>query len=203
MNSFVAASFLESPLLILVLIALSSLYSWLMKKRQSSREEKRPQGDEQPASPGAEGHAERGLNLQEVLRRLLGGDSFSPSPLPPPLPFGADDPEPSYAGRNKQQFDPQQTWTAENREAYDKARQTAHEAEQKQQAAALRYSEQREKAARRFAQLNAQAKLPATVVRARVHRSSTQPASLWRDSRAVRRAFVASLIFAPPKGLEP
>jgi len=203
MNSFVAANILESPLVLLAILLLSSLYSWLMKKRQSNQEESRPAGDERRPSPGAQGRPEHAPNVQEILRRLLGGEP--PPQLPPPLPFAVDGGEPPHVGRDEQQFDPQRTWMAGTQEAHEKARQPAHEAaERARQHAALAHSERRDKAARRFAQLNEQGRHPATVVStARGRRSGTRPASHWRDSRSVRRAFVASLIFAPPKGLEP
>ena len=44
---------------------------------------------------------------------------------------------------------------------------------------------------------------PQAVVLSRRQQAHTRPhAALWRDRSSVRRAFVASLIFSPPKGLE-
>jgi phosphoenolpyruvate carboxylase len=63
-----------------------------------------------------------------------------------------------------------------------------------------------EQAEKRFEQLTEQVRRPATVVthtRQRPVRSGARGTSRWRDVRSVRRAFVASLVFAPPKSFEP
>ena len=63
-----------------------------------------------------------------------------------------------------------------------------------------------EQAEQRFEQLTEQVKHPAKVVthtRQRPVRAGARGTSRWRDVRSVRRAFVASLVFAPPKSFEP
>jgi hypothetical protein len=67
----------------------------------------------------------------------------------------------------------------------------------------LRPTEEQAQAARRFAQLNEQGRHPANVVhaRGRQSRAGTRLAA-WRDPRNARQAFVASLVFGPPKGME-
>jgi len=63
-----------------------------------------------------------------------------------------------------------------------------------------------EQAEQRFEQLTEQVRGPATVVthtRQRLVRSGARGTSRWRDVRSARRAFVASLVFAPPKSFEP
>ncbi len=68
--------------------------------------------------------------------------------------------------------------------------------------AILSPSAEQAQAARRFAQLNEQGRHPAIVVHgARRSRPGTQ-AAYWRNPRDARQAFVASLVFGPPKGLE-
>ena len=67
-------------------------------------------------------------------------------------------------------------------------------------------SREEAQAAQRFEQLNERGRHPATVVshtRQRPVRSGARGTSRWRDVRSVRRAFVASLVFAPPKSFEP
>ena len=67
-------------------------------------------------------------------------------------------------------------------------------------------SEQQEQAVRRFEQLNEQGRHPATVVgrgRGNRMRAGKRAASLWRDPRSARQAFVGSVVFAPPKSMEP
>jgi phosphoenolpyruvate carboxylase len=63
-----------------------------------------------------------------------------------------------------------------------------------------------EQAEQRFEQLTEQVKRPAKVVthtRQRPVRAGARGPSRWRDGRSVRRAFVASLVFAPPKSFDP
>ena len=91
---------------------------------------------------------------------------------------------------------------------------------------AIKTSEQNEDAVRRFSpreisfppepkatarsisqgeQLNEQGRHPATVVntrRGRRSRTGARAVALVRDARTVRQAFVASLVFGPPKAFE-
>lgn len=71
--------------------------------------------------------------------------------------------------------------------------------------AAIRQQQEND-AVRRFKQLSEQARHPAKVVtHGRGARSGPagRTASPWRDPRTARQAFVASIIFAPPKCMEP
>ena len=214
MNSFAAANLFENPLVLMAILLLGALSSWLMKRRQRNEADNRRDGDELPPSPGAQGHSERELDMQEVLRRLLGGEPPPRAPLPPPIPPVMRDVQPSEDWSDEEQFEPQRTWVNEPQEADQEARQLAQQtAEQSRQRTALAQAsatriearERHEKSARRFAQLIEQGEHPATVVsteRGRRSRTGARGVSFWRDPRTVRRAFIASLVFAPPKALE-
>ena len=121
------------------------------------------------------------------------------------------DGEPSQSWSDEEQ---EGAWKGEPQEAYDEARPSAQEAAEpsRQQIALAQASanrieagEREAKADRRFAHLIEQGEHPATVVStAHGHhsRAGARAVSLWGDPRTVRRAFVASLIFAPPKAFE-
>ena len=214
MNSFAAANLFENPLVLLAILLLGALSSWLMKRRQRNEADNRRDGDELPPSPGAQGRSEREPDMQEILRRLLGGEPPPRAPLPPPIPPVMRDVQPSEDWSDEEQFEPQRTWLNEPQEADQLARQLAQQtAERSRQRTALAQAnttrleadERHEKSARRFAQLIEQGEHPATVVsteRGRRSRTGARGVSFWRDPRTVRRAFIASLVFAPPKALE-
>ena len=212
MNSFAAINLFENPLVLMAIVVVWVLVSWLMKRRQNSDAANRPDGDELlPSRDQTQGRSERAPDLQEVLRQLLGGEPPPQAPLPPPMPRAVRDGESSQSLSDEEQ---EGAWTGETQEAYEEARPPAHEtAEPSRQQTALAQAsanrieagERQEKDDRRFAQLIEQGEHPATVVstaHGRHSRTGGRAASLWRDPRTVRRAFVASLIFAPPKAFE-
>jgi len=66
--------------------------------------------------------------------------------------------------------------------------------------------QQQDDAIRRFEELTDHARHPAKVVthgRENRSRPARRSASRWRDPRTARQAFVASIVFAPPKCMEP
>ena len=216
MNSFAAINLFENPLVLMAIVVVWVLVSWLMKRRQNSDAANRPDGDELLPSPDqTQGRPERPPDLQEVLRQLLGGEPPPQAPLPPPIPRALRDGEPSDGWSDEEQVEAEGRWTGETQEAYEEARPAAREIAEpsRQHAIALAQTnanrieadERQEKDARRFAQLIEQGEHPATVVsteRGRRSRAGARGVSLWRDPRTVRRAFVASLVFAPPKAFE-
>lgn len=193
MNSLFAAGLFDSPWLLAVLIIVGALASWLSKRRQEKGADARREGDE--PSPGS-GEPPGELSLEEALRRLMGEEP----PVPPPIPRG---------GRGG--LPPAPDWQEE--EPFQPARRTVPPlppplipVAQAGISPAVA-GEQQEESVRRLEQLNAQGRHPATVVgHGRGYRSgvrSRRAASRWRDPRSARRAFVASLVFGTPKGLEP
>ena len=212
MNTFAAANLFENPVVLVAIAVVWVIVSWLKMRRQRSEADKPPVSDERLSSPSAEERPERPPDLQEVLRQLLGGEPPPQAPPPPPIPRAVRDGEPSQSWSDEEQ---EGRWTGETQEAYEEARPAAREIAEpsRQHAIALAQTnanrieagERQEKDARRFAQLIEQGEHPATVVStAHGHhsRAGARAVSLWGDPRTVRRAFVASLIFAPPKAFE-
>jgi len=205
MNPLATANPLENPLVLVAAAVVWVIANVLMKRRQRSEAENQPGGDDRLPPPEADGRSAPTPDFREVLGQLLGGE---PSPrLPRTLRDGESSPslfEEEQAG----------AWTGEPREAFEAAYPPAHKtaklAQQHPvlaQANAIRLAtgERQEEDARRLAPLVEEAEPPATVVSTapgRALRASPRAAGYWRDPRAVRRAFVASLVFAPPKALE-
>lgn len=214
MNTLFAASLFDSPWVLLVIVLGGALSQWLMKRRQGNQTDKRADGGEPLPVPKAQEHSQRPLDLQEALRQLLGGEPPPRAPQPPPIPPVMRDAQPAEVWSDEEQFQPEPAWMDEPQETYEAAHppaiQTAapsrpHPALARADAARLEAGERHEKAVRRFEQLNEQGRHPATVVNTgRGRRSSTgaRAVALVRDPRTVRQAFVASLIFDPPKAFE-
>ena len=214
MNTFVAASLFDNPWVIVVIVLVGALSNWLMKRRQGNQTDKRADGGEPLPVPKAQEHSQRSLDLQEALRQLLGGEPPPRAPQPPSIPPVIRDAQASEVWPDEEQFQPEQAWMDEAQETYEASRPPAiqtvppsqpHPALARANAARIEASERDEKAARRFEQLNEQAKHPATAIgigRGRRSRAGARAVALVRDPRTVRQAFVASLIFDPPKAFE-
>lgn len=214
MNTLIAASLFDSPWVLVVIVLVGALSQWLMKRRQRNQAENRPDGDEPLPSPREQKQSQRQLDLQEALRQLLGGESPPRAPQPPPIPPAMRDAQPAEVWSDEEQFQPEQAWMDEAQETYEAARpptiQTAppsrpHPALARASATAIKTSEHNEEAVRRFEQLIEQGRHPATVMntgRGRRSRTGARVVALVRDPRTVRQAFVASLVFDPPKAFE-
>ncbi len=202
MNALFAAGLFDSPWVIAALVIGSALANWLAKRRQ----EKQARNQSEDESPPPASSAPPGeFNLEETLRRLMGEEPPAPSPAPPPL-------IPRAARRD---LPPVQTPTEIKPLPPEWMRQPARSASPVLQppialatAGMLAHEARLEdaQAVQRFEQLNEQGRHPAKVVthtRQRPVRSGARGTSRWRDVRSVRRAFVASLVFAPPKSFEP
>ena len=202
MNTLFAAGLFDSPWVIAAIVIGSALANWLAKRRQEKQARNQPE-DESP--PPASSAPPGEFNLEETLRRLMGEEPPAPSPAPPPL-------IPRAARRD---LPPVQTPTEIKPLPPEWTRQAARPAAPvlrppmavaKGSVPARVTSLEIEQAEKRFEQLTEQVRRPATVVthkRHRAGRSGAQGTSRWRDLRSVRRAFVASLVFAPPKSFEP
>jgi hypothetical protein len=212
MNSFAAANLFENPVALLVLILFGALSSWLMKRRHQRGADASPNAGELPPAPGEQGRSTRQLDWRDAFRQLLGGES--PPQAPPPLPIArtAPDGQTWPVRRDKEQFHTERLWMDEAQEHDEESGQAGNQAAERSrqhtalpQASATRIeaNKRQEKAARHVASFNEQAKHPVRAV-STAHRrhSSGRTVRLWRDPRAVRRAFIASLVFVPPKGLE-
>ena len=214
MNTLFAASLFDSPWVILVIVLAGALSQWLMKRRQANQAENQPDGGESPPTSETQEQSQRQLDLQEALRALLGGEPPPRAPQPPPIPPVMRDAQPAEGWADEEQLQREHTWMDEPQEIPEAVRlppiQTAppsrpHPALAQASATAIKTSQQNEEAVRRFEQLNEQGRHPATVVntgRGRRSREGTQAIGRLRDHRTVRQAFVASLVFGPPKAFE-
>lgn len=215
MHTLFAVSLFENPWVLAVIVLFGALSQWLMKRRQAHQTDNQPDGGEPLLSPGQpQEHSPPQMDLQEALRQLLGGEPPPRAPQPPPLPPVMRDAQPAEGWSDEEGFQPKQAWMDEPRDTYEAARppaiQTAppsrsHPASARASATAIKTSEHHEEAVRRFEPLNEQGRHPVTVVntgRARRSREATQAIRLLRDHRTVRQAFVASLVFGPPKAFE-
>jgi hypothetical protein len=195
MTALFAAGLYDNPWVIVAIFIFGALINWLSKRRQEKQAGHPVEGDEPSPSSGK---PQETFSLEETLRRLMGEEPPAPVPAPPTIPGAAD-----------RDLSPVEDWQEE--EPFQPTRETVR---------ALRpppivgqpsiittaASEQLEQAARRFEQLNDQGRHPATVVRHWRRNSSgaaRQTASRWRDRRSARQAFIGSIVFGPPKSLEP
>ena len=194
MNTLFAAGLFENPWVVVVIVLGGALVNWLSKRRAEKQADHQPDGEE-PSAPASKPPGE--FNLEDALRRLMGEEPPAQSPVPPPIPRAAQD-----------ELPPEPDW--EEEEQFEPVRQTAPPLRPPPIVVAptsvtiATISEQ--EAARRFEQFNEQGRHPATVVshgREHLSRASKRAASRWRDPRSARQAFVASLVFGPPKSLEP
>ena len=196
MNPLFATGLFDSPWLIAILIIVGAISNWVTKRRQEKQAEAPPEGDE-PAPAASKPPS--GFNLEEALRRLMGEEPPEPARAPPRIPRAAQDelpPVPDW--QEEEPFQPAEQAVPPLRPPPIVMAQAS--------ITTTAASEQQVQAARRFEQLNEQGRHPATVVgRGRGNRSGAgkRAASLWRDPRSARQAFVGSVVFAPPKSLEP
>jgi len=200
MNALFAAGLFDSPWIIAALVIGSALVNWLAKRRQEKQARDQPEVEETPPSasqPAGE------FNLEEALRRLMGEAAPSPAP-PPPIPRTARRELPPVPIPSENKPRPPEWMRQPARPAAPVLRPPLAVAPVN--VAAREAGRQDQLAAQRFEQLNERGRHPAAVVshtRQRPVRSGPRGASRWRDARSVRRAFVASLVFAPPKSFEP
>lgn len=215
MNLLIAASIFDSPWLLALFIIVGVLSNWLMKRRQEK------EGGDQPSGgpPTRPGQTEDQPDFETALRRLLGEEVPPKQPpvvsSPPPLPRSA---EPSWS--DAEVFEP--AWGEESPEGRAAQPATfvppptpvlrsapkpppvpAAAATAISRGAVWSPSEAQRQAARRFAQrLQPGGKAGTATSGAQRRLLAGRRAEYWRDPGNAREAFVASLVFGPPKGLE-
>ena len=209
-----AASLFDSPWAVLVIILISVISNWLMKRRQANQDDENPADGVESPPPKSQEHSQRQTDLQEVLRQLLGGDPPPRAPQPPPIPPVIRDAQAQEVGQDEEQFQPEPAWMDESHETYGAARPPAIPAVPpppppaalaRANAARIETLRRDEEAARRFEQLSQKARHPATAVgigRGRRSPDGKRAIAMVRDPRTVRQAFIASVVFGPPKALE-
>ena len=199
MTSFLAINLFDNPWLVVVIFLVSALADWLSKRRKAAQEPHPSEAEVPPPSP-AKPQGE--TSVEEALRRLVGEEPVAQAPTPPPILREAGN-----------ELPPVQTWREE--QPFQTAKQTvpplrspiAVATANAITAELIEEQQEHEQAARHFEQLNEQGRHPAMVHTHRAGRRSRadrrQAALAWRNPQRARDAFIASLVFAPPKGLEP
>lgn len=184
MNPLLAASLFDSPWVILAIMAASAIANWLAKRRQQQQEQQERQEELENSSAAPE--PELSHDLDRRLRELLGQET---SPLPPPII------------REVQTED----WARPAGGEIPTARQ--HSAVPIRLPPPLNAGEVEKPVAaetRRPSRLTTEAAPPVAVdlqPRWQARRRKVGAVD-WRNPRSARQAFVASLVFGPPKGLE-
>lgn len=207
MNTLFAAGLFDNPWLVAVFVIVGLISNWLMKRRQEKEaDDQRPEGEPPPVADKP-----KGFDLEAALRRLLDEEAPAKPPAPPPIIPRTPAGTPATADRQDEEYvQLERSWMeearAEAREAMTQAPPplpSASAMTPRARITIIRPSEEQAEAARRFAQLNEQGRHPASVVHSqgRHSRTGTRLAA-WRDPRNARQAFVASLVFGPPKGME-
>ena len=176
-NIIFAAGLFDSPWVVAAIVIIGAFINWLSQLRQQKRqrEEERRAQEGQPESP-----QKPSFDVEEALRRLLGEEPAKPTATPPPI-LPAPPPPPVWQGR------PVPPGLAPPPIA------VALPVEREFQLARVQ-----QQASQRFAEATGQLRQH----QERVRRRSGRWSGLWHDRASVRRAFVSSLVFGPPKGLE-
>lgn len=203
MNAVFAFGLVDNPWVVVIILLVTALSSWLSKRRQAKETlaDKPPMPSGKPPAPGAK---PREFDLEEAMRRLLGEDAFpKPQPTPPPIPRPPPAPEweeegPPVPPRRPLPAPlpprvpvlvarPAPVPVAVTRAASLPVVELGDEAEEGAHSVSLAALEH---PAASYGQMPRP-------------RQRQWPARPWRDPRNARQAFVASLVFGPPKGFEP
>lgn len=214
MNTFLAASLFDSPWVILVVVLAAALSQWLMRRRLRDDAARRSVGDDAARESDASRPSQREMDLQEALRELLGGEPPPRAPRPPPIPSVVRDEQVSEGWLDEESLPPDSVRRDAPPATYEAApspaiptvvppppRAAVARADTPRREAGPRQG----RAARPFKQPGQTVGHPATVShvqRRRRSRVGARAVALVRDARTVRTAFVASLVFGPPKAFE-
>lgn len=187
MNTLIAAGLFENPWIIALIMIVAALANWVAQRRQQKQQEKPPEGD----TPSTPGKPSGEFDLEATLRRLLSEEAAPPTAPPPmhrPAPRSVESWSTETDGTNVQtppRFEPPPIVFAPPPAG----------ATEGVEAIARQYDLQSMAAGR----------IVPVVDRRHTRRSHAQThyGWNWRNRQSVRQAFVASLVFSPPKGLEP
>lgn len=177
---YIFADIFDSPWVILMVILGGPLINWLTKRREEAKEQQQQSGGKKS------GTAEERAAMAELLRQLT-GQPPAKAPVPPPLPARHDDEDEGelIVPSNRRSGPPKLPSTGGS--------------------AVQAINRERELAKQRVKQLKEEHRHLAggdKYSKGRGVSKGKHKASPWRDHKKARQAFVASLIFAPPKGLE-
>lgn len=197
---FFVANFLEGPWLVLVLIITSSIINWLSKKR----------AEQEQARGESEGTPREASEWEERLRRLLGEEEQPAPPVVKPSPVqrpaaGTGAPV-APPGAAPPVIGPAQAPVRPLRPATPPMRPVQHapvvEIAPEIVSVAEKVAVRAEESLHRFEQR--EPVLPATATNISPVRGRRSPALgvALRQPQNARQAFVASVVFGPPKALE-
>ncbi len=211
MNPLFAVGLFDNPWIVAILVIGGALANWIAKRRQEKEAGQQADSEAPPLPDKPPGE----LNLEETLRRLLGQETPPQQPVPPPIIPRTAPPRPPAPPewQDEEYVRSEQEWMEEIQDSRAGAGEMPRPtppplrspptAPARPTATIILPSEEQAQAARRFEQLNEQGRHPASVVHAGGgHSVAGTRTAHWRNPRNARQAFVASLVFGPPKGLE-
>lgn len=178
MNPVFAAGIFDSPWVAVVILIVTALANLLAKKRGEK------QADEADAPPTAGEKPVTLSSLEESLRQLMGEESEAAKSAPPPIP------------RRERRIDTPGDTAPRLRPPPTRMSEPS--------VAGTMAGEEIERSSIRFEQLKEQGRHPAAAAGAgrRLRPARARHVRFWRDRQKARQAFVASLVFGPPRGLE-
>jgi hypothetical protein len=198
MNSIVAASLFDSPWVIAAFVIAGAAINWLSQRRQQKQERQKQEQEQRGGTPSAAPPKPAGeFDMEETLRRLLGEESLPPAapsvprPVPPPIPRPVAPPPRRFEEGDDETYvqlppvmAPKPAWVVPTPRAVAAARQVD--------------------AAAREASAAPPAPVAPVINLGLVLRSRARKRTSWNwgSQAGARQAFVASLVFGPPKGLE-
>ncbi len=182
MNAFFAASLFDNPLVIAAIVLGGMFVNWISQRRKAAEADQSPLEQNQPPTTGKPAG---GFDIEETLRQLLGEQAVPRQSTPPLIypPAPKKTPPPRIIELSDETPKPVST---------------------RRISSSFAVPQTSEQAAERFEQLNEQGRHPAKAqdLRRRHHPRAGSRAALWSNRQKLRQAFVASLVFGPPKSLE-
>lgn len=186
MSTVIIASLFDSPWMVAVILLVGAIANWLSSRRQKKLEEK------EGASPKAD-QPQPEFDMEETLRRLLGGEEKKPV-APPPIPRTTQSTPP-----------PIKAWIEEDDQSSGNDWMKASRPQIQPSPVAWIDTKPASAASGQFVErppgrtaVHVAGAMPIHELR----RGTGTRAAYWRNPKSARQAFVASLVFGPPKGME-
>jgi len=198
MNTLFAASLFDNPWLLALIVIGGAIANWLSKRRQ----EKQAGGKLPGAAPPPPNKPSGEVSLEEMLRRLLGGEPQEP-PTPPPMPRTTQaQPPPIDTWMEEEARRQDREWSGEDTEEEIQTVPAARPPRIAGTGSPVARTVVGEPAVQAAVSLTAISEQDHPPVARVEHRRAGRRAAFWRNPNNARRAFVASVVFAPPKGLQ-
>lgn len=197
MNTLFAASLFDNPWLLALIVIGGAIANWLAKRRQEKQAK-----SELPRSAPPPNKSSGEVSLEEVLRRLLGGEPQAP-PAPPPIPGTTQaQPPPIDTWMEEEARRQDREWSGEDSEPEIQSAPPARPPRIVKSSSPLVRTVAGEAATPAAASLTATREQDHPPIARVEHRRAGRRAAFWRNPNNARRAFVTSVVFAPPKGLQ-